>query len=193
MGDVRVPPTKAVFDLHLPRQDGKCQWCGKHVEDGAFNVHLRARWHEECLHDFKIIVWKDYARAQVWQRDRGICVECGKDASAHLGFRPGREECADGPCTSLIPIPGWHVEHTVPLWKVANMPPLQRLDYFRLGNLRTMCVECHERKTAQEHSERAHYNHLSGQKPKRAKRKMQSRGFNKSLSKGFDGRVRKRK
>lgn len=136
----RRPPVNAVFQQHLPRQRGKCRWCGLPIFGQKGDLLKNCLWHADCLHDFKIIAWPSYTRTMVSRRDRGICVDCGED----------HRLTGD-----------WEVEHNVPLWKVATIEPLERLNYFRLPALVTRCVACHRKKSAHEASERAHIKRLA--------------------------------
>lgn len=94
----------------------------------------RMKWHPACVADFKIIAWPAATRKAVRDRDLGVCCDCSGD------FRHWGE---------------WAVDHHIPLWKVATLPPEQRIEYFRLPNLVTRCKDCHARKTAAEAAERA--------------------------------------
>lgn len=65
------------------------------------------------------------------------------------------------------------------------------------SNWRVLCVDCHKAKTASDaavsaHINRIHEKHGFKEPKRRAKPKMQGRGFNKSLTKRFSGEVVKR-
>jgi hypothetical protein len=68
------------------------------------------------------------------------------------------------PWVSLIAISLWHVEHVVPLWKVEHLPAVDRIRYFMLSNLQTVCEPCHKHKSRKETAERHHYVRM-GEKP----------------------------
>lgn len=73
--------------------------------------------------------------------------------------------------TEVIWISLWHVEHRVPLWKVAHMPAVQRIAYFMLDAVETWCEVCHKFKTRKEAADRAKINERLREpdgKPKRA-------------------------
>jgi 5-methylcytosine-specific restriction endonuclease McrA len=190
---VRKPPVRAVLALHKQGVRGLCGWCG--------------------LAEMAIIEQPSRARDAVFARDRGVCADCSedwalacryepesrnRDGSPHIAslwFQKGsihgssfpfrRDD--EGPYlyVALRAVSLWHVDHKVPLFRVRHMPPLQRIEYFKLANLITRCAPCHERKSAKESAERAHFRALTtkAEKPKRRwpKRKLQSRGFQKRI------------
>lgn len=180
MESPRRPPVNEVFKLHLPRQPGKCDWCGQpHDERTPVRKQLKAR-HAECESDYLRIIRPELARAAVEERDHGICAQCGEDWSLMSRFAPefrhpdrspmcstnvegwGRKDELRIRFTPILVISLWHVDHKVPLWKVRHMPPVERLEYWRLPNLQTLCDPCHKRKTAAEAAERSHYDALAG-------------------------------
>lgn len=178
----RRPPTAEIFKEHLPKKTGKCSWCGE--------VCARGRvWHDECRLDFRIIINPQYARDLVFERDKGICKDCGCDASRPFWRAHTAITEAGYDWFILERITGWHVDHNVPLWKVAHMPPAKRIDYYRLWNLKTRCSGCHIRKTGKENPERHHHDDLAEPKQKKPSRKLRSRGFDKAKTRRFDGNV----
>lgn len=196
--EVRTPPYRAVFALHLPRAPGKCDWCGLPCEDrtpARKQVRLR---HYACDAELAVIQSPAQARWYVEKRDHGICIDCREDWSDRYRFAKGTNltwsvEAADQEdkragfyCASeVIWVSLWHVDHRVPLWKARDMPPVQRIEYFKLANLVTRCEPCHKVKTRREAAERAKFNDMAAnalvdEKPKRrwGSRPMgQSRGF----------------
>ena len=51
-----------------------CRWCGKRVEPP------RRSWcSQKCVEEYQIRSNPGFARARVWERDRGICALCGAD------------------------------------------------------------------------------------------------------------------
>jgi 5-methylcytosine-specific restriction endonuclease McrA len=164
----RAPPIKELMARFLPYAPGKCCWCGESItEKTPTGRDSKASWHPACLEDFRIISWPNSAREAVRKRDfdyeRGIlpCSRCGNDCQAPLGQRLG----AGG---RMVEIAGWHVDHRVPLWKVEQMPALERIEYYRLGNLVVLCFSCHTIKSAEEAAERAHFKRLRKPKEKGA-------------------------
>lgn len=185
MNDVRKPPIGAVIKLHKQGVRGLCGWCGETVTETTEVRGWPKFWHDACALEMAIITQPDRARLAVFDRDRGICSDCGEDWSQMSIFRPaypvaprdlgdfidsGRYSqgrtlgtwCLVStwgglPVVELVSISLWHADHKVPLWKVQHLPPLQRLEYFKLANLVTRCERCHTFKTKKEAAERAKF------------------------------------
>lgn len=184
--DVRKPPTRAVRAQHQQGRRGLCGWCGLAVTETTPVRGWPLFWHGACSEEMAIIERPDRARDAVFRRDQGICCDCGEDWSERNSFQPAYKARIDtGIETSIweggdryiaiynpiIWISLWNVDHKVPLWKVAHMPDLQRIEYFKLANLITRCVRCHERKTSKEAADRSKFNAQGkppAEKPKRA-------------------------
>lgn len=182
--EVRTPPVRAIFASHLPRAPGKCDWCGLPCEDRTpARKQLRLR-HYACDAELDVIQRPAQARWYVEKRDHGICVDCGEDWSDRYRFAKGTGVIICGPweCpdpaqyrseraagfwgyTEVIWVSLWHVDHRVPLWKVRDMPPLQRIEYFKLANLVTRCEPCHKVKTRREAAERSKFNDMATDAP----------------------------
>lgn len=209
---VRKPPVDAQFALHLPKVRGKCQWCGKPVDDDG-----RIYWHFDCHVEFSIIIFPDAARRAVEKRDHGICVDCGEDWSERYVLRSSGTRVTISPdqgfdwsdedaraqhheerragfwlYSELVWVSLWHVDHKTPLWKVRHMLLLRRLEFFKLANLITRCHRCHAFKTKKESADRAKFNAQGKDKPDRPpkpKHQMQSRGFSK-VKRPFPKRIK---
>lgn len=73
MGETKRIPERAGFR----RPDGKCRWCGVALPN--------KRWtfcSDECVHQHKLRTQPTYQADHVFQRDRGICCQCGLDTEA---------------------------------------------------------------------------------------------------------------
>jgi 5-methylcytosine-specific restriction endonuclease McrA len=204
--DVRKPPIGAVLRQHKQGVRGLCGWCGLSVEEKTEVRGWFKFWHAACQFEMGIIENPANARDAVFNRDKGVCCDCGEDFSERYAFRAGgiirmwgewdnerenrsryaAERQADFHIyTEVVWISLWHVDHKTPLWKVRHLPDLERLEFFKLANLITRCHRCHERKTSEEAAERAKFNRLATPKSEKPKRiwpkgkKLQSRGFEK--------------
>jgi 5-methylcytosine-specific restriction endonuclease McrA len=104
-------------------QGGECKFCGEPVlkEDGTPNRRLR--WHRACSRVWRFANDRFYARQVVRARDKGLCVECGK-------------QCAEDE---------WEADHDKPLILAEG-----DLAFFLPGNVVTRCIPCHRRKSAAE-------------------------------------------
>lgn len=190
----RRPPVSEIHRLHLPRQAGKCDWCGLPQEERTpVRKQLKLR-HSVCDTELNIVQNPAAARAALWVRDSGVCAGCGGDFAFAHHYVPERKR-PDGTAgtsfafnndrtghwfaddsavlgrganavlgvlfTPVRSISMWHVDHKVPLWKVAHMPAIERVAFFKLPNLQTLCDQCHERKSAKETAERHHFDRLA--------------------------------
>lgn len=181
--EVRRPPTAAVFASHAPRKLGKCDWCGLPHDDRTPARNQLKRRHNACHAEYMQIVSTAVMREAVFARDKGICSGCGEDWSGQYIIRPAAardrfpggdlfigqvglspEEYRAGriggfyTACSIISISRWHADHRTPLWKSVHLPSLQRIEYFKLAAIVTLCDECHEVKTTKEAAERAKWN-----------------------------------
>lgn len=127
MSDHRIPPKPKYFDTVPP---GTCRWCNKKIGPTPKGNPSRSRWHPKCVKEYKLIHWPSETRKAVWRRDKGVCAKCGKQCS-----RKGNS---------------WHMDHIVPLVESKG-----KLKYWKLGNLQTLCVDCHKQKTINEATQRA--------------------------------------
>ena len=85
-------------------------------------------------------------------------------------------------CTASLEASGAIGEHTVQVW-LGNEDKPDRL----------LCVPCAKIKTARDARERARCKRLAKGGKTRRGPKIQSRGFDKTLTRGLDGKVRERK
>ena len=125
----------------------RCRWCG--VETPP---HRRTWCSEACVEEFKIRAWPHHARLRVWERDHGICAECGFDGDqlrrlkiAHLDTdrhwqqldraKSTLRERGYDPARAL-----WEADHILPVVEGGGA--------CGLDNLRTLCQLCHARATA---------------------------------------------
>lgn len=88
-------------------------------------------------------------------------------------------------------------DHKITLVKRDPNKPYTRLEEYQ-GQWAICADPCHKLKTKQDSKDHAHIARLEREqqglpKRKRKSRKIQSPGFSKTLSQGFDGKVRKRK
>jgi 5-methylcytosine-specific restriction endonuclease McrA len=123
----RKPPKPIFYDNFSP---GQCRYCGEAILDAKGKLRIRANWHAGCLEAYKTIYWPAHTRKAVWKRDHGQCAHCPTKADSIRG--------------------NWHVDHIKPLIEAKG-----DLDYWRMENLATLCVECHTIKTSAEATARA--------------------------------------
>lgn len=137
----------------LERQKGQCTWCGSQVPPG------RRTW---CGHDCwaayrAIYDWQCIVRA-VYERDEGRCVLCGCDFG-WLERILNRLACGDYAARMhwaayMIRL-GWDDVWKQQLWETDHIIAWVEGGSDRQENLRTLCVPCHKRVTAELAARRA--------------------------------------
>ena len=62
----------------IHKRKDSCRWCSNVItkEDGTINE--RKTWHEDCATEYLLIYSSGEQRAQLWNRDKGVCNHCGK-------------------------------------------------------------------------------------------------------------------
>lgn len=174
MNEIRSAPVAAVFALHPQDKRGSCRWCGKPTRERTPSQNQLRWWHSECEAEYLCCVRPDQARWQVWQRDKGICFDCGAPPETVTRQRSVNKE-TQWEHVEDFSVELWHVDHHIPLWKVRHLHPLQRIEYFKLANLITRCERCHARKSAKESAERAHFKRISKKEKPKVKSRWSSR------------------
>ena len=123
----RIPPKPEYFDSVPP---GTCRWCNELTGLTPKGKVKTSRWHSHCLQEYKLLFWPAETRKAVWNRDGGICAICTKQCNKKGGH--------------------WHVDHQMPLIEAKG-----NISFWKMGNLQTLCVNCHKQKTSQEATSRA--------------------------------------
>lgn len=139
---------RQVVILYSDAPRGQCRWCGQPITKPDETVDRRRRWHAECLEVYQLS-WPAYARGKLWRRDQGVCAECGTQCR-HAGDMPYKGfvntygQQIGKPAEDQRP--GWHVDHIVELIDGGT---------HTLDNMQTLCIPCHNLKTADHAGERA--------------------------------------
>ncbi len=187
-----------------PYRPGWCQWCDLEIvprlkKDGTPHK-IQSSMHRGCASEYWMAQNASKFRPLLIARDGERCVDCGAAPYAWGPQNPpsivwrgwtrlGAAQYCEVKWRSLL-----EVDHEIPLWKVAHLPPAKRREYFKPGNLKLRCPTDHKLKSAKEAAERAHHKRLVEPK-KRKGRKLQGRGFgpsrpfDKTLRRRFDRRV----
>ena len=139
----------------IDRPEGTCIWCGEGDLDKMKNgkVHPHRLWHEKCKGRYYFLTSQSVARWYIEKRDKGICAGCGKDCSAVWEINPNQKYRSD--THTLVSDSCWEMDHIKPLWKSTGLTDEERLKFFEMENLQTICIPCHRKKSAQEAAERA--------------------------------------
>jgi 5-methylcytosine-specific restriction protein A len=119
-----------------------CRWCSLEVPPGR-----RTFCSEFCVNEWRLRSNPGYLREQVLARDRGVCAQCGLDCVAEWrilkrlrgprrilrwaewGLKPAQR-------SSL-----WDADHILPVAEGGGECDL--------SNIRTLCLRCHRRSTAE--------------------------------------------
>jgi len=135
------------------------------AQKGEDGYHHAREWHPACKKEFLTISYASSARWYVYDRDKGVCAKCGENTNLtkYDEPRPKREEFSEYKDYSeayqvwlkLIYAAAWHLDHIKPLWSSAGLPDDERLPFFQLTNMQTLCPPCHAVKTKREAAERA--------------------------------------
>jgi 5-methylcytosine-specific restriction enzyme A len=119
---------------------GICRRCGQEVPP-----RRRTFCSDECVHEWRLRTDPGYLREQVLQRDHGVCAICGLDAlEFYRRFRllPSRKRSALRRSLDMPPHREnfWDADHVVPVVEGGGE--------CGIGNLRTLCLWCHQAETA---------------------------------------------
>ncbi len=182
-------------------EPGHCRLCGVAILRKDGQPARNRRWCDSHQLEAKVIGQPIRARAAVFQRDRGICRDCGLDCTSYetpllnmLGdpiwpeqnyrVQINRERALEWCDRALkasnmvaiwpIDLGDWHVDHARALHTVDRDDP-DAWKYWTLENLRTRCPECHKAKTAQEAKDRGKVRRLNGQTKRKPKQKIPQR------------------
>lgn len=116
-------------------------------------------------------------RQQARKRSLGYC-ECGLVC--------GKTYIGDGPS---------HADHIKPIWLWDLTDPEQLKQCKSLANCQIVCVKCHSLKTGKEAGVRAKTDRIRRKHnglPQQKKRKLQSKGFDKTMRKRMNGKVERK-
>jgi 5-methylcytosine-specific restriction protein A len=119
-----------------PNGRGLCRWCSLEVPRGRFTFCSQC-----CVHEWKLRTQPAYIREKVFERDRGICADCGIDtvaAARKLRFSRGATR------TSLLAHWGLRTRSRKSLWDAHHIVPvIEGGGECDLSNIRTLCLRCH--------------------------------------------------
>lgn len=139
-----------VLRNYLERRSGECTWCGKAVAPG------RRRWcSNECQQAAMLRCDVATITSYVWNRDKGVCANCGVDTKAiQKRLSRIRERCLAGKkrphsfkrwlrlkarYTGSSGTHYWEADHIVPVVEGGGCQGPE--------NYRTLCIACHKAET----------------------------------------------
>ncbi len=127
---------------HGPNGRNLCRWCNLEVPQGRLT--FCSEW---CVNEWRLRTDPGYLRDQVFERDRGICAQCGVDTVAEwkrlrrLDRRRRRLALAAWGLRRMSRLSLWDADHIVPVVEGGGECDL--------SNIRTLCLKCHRAATAE--------------------------------------------
>jgi 5-methylcytosine-specific restriction enzyme A len=121
----------------VKRKRVPCRWCGGEVPKRRLTFCSA-----DCVHQWKLRTDAGYLRAQVFDRDRGVCALCTLDTEAlrrdkrKLDYTARRQFEKDWGGRRHL----WDADHLVPVVEGGGECDL--------SNMRTLCLKCHREQTA---------------------------------------------
>jgi hypothetical protein len=118
-----------------------CRWCRTEVPKGR-----RTFCGDVCVHEWKLRTNPGYLREHVFNRDQGVCAQCGVDTKKVRGDMRKLDYAArrqmlrkwglkDGSRKTL-----WDADHIIPVAEGGGQCDL--------SNMRPLCLLCHREATA---------------------------------------------
>src|ERR1700722_13073046 len=120
-----------------------CRWCDLEI----LAKRRRTFCSDFCVHQWKLRTDPGYLRDQVFARDRGICKACGTDAKAAFA---DLKRARGTHRIKLLERWGLKRVSRKSLWDADHILPVaEGGGECDLDNLRTLCLRCHRKVTAQ--------------------------------------------
>ncbi len=137
------------------RKKGECTWCGEPVGKG------RSKWcSQKCVNTFRELHDWSHVRSHVFDRDQGICQQCGTDCDRISRLAALVRRGIDGwesfrHMEAFYRSLGFHRLYGIDLWQADHIVPRVQGGGDELTNLQTLCVPCHKGVTATQAADRA--------------------------------------
>jgi 5-methylcytosine-specific restriction protein A len=118
-----------------------CRWCKNEVVKGR-----RTFCSDSCVHEWKLRTNPGYLRERVFERDKGVCAQCGvntvtvRQDMRKLDFAARRKLLKDWGLREGSRKSMWDADHTVPVAEGGGQCDL--------SNMRTLCLRCHRAATS---------------------------------------------
>lgn len=117
-----------------------CRWCNLEVPAGRLT--FCSEW---CVEEWKLRSNPGHLRERVFERDRGICAQCGIDCIAelrHVKKLRGRARTKA--------MAAWGMRGRKTLWDADHIVAVaEGGGECDLSNMRTLCLKCHRARTAE--------------------------------------------
>jgi 5-methylcytosine-specific restriction enzyme A len=131
-----------------PNGRNLCRYCSLEVPKGRST--FCSEW---CVNEWRLRTDPGYLREQVFARDKGVCALCGVDTQAawnHIRKLPWarrRLALAEWGLRGKTRSSLWDADHIVPVVEGGGECDLD--------NIRTLCLKCHRKQTAELRARRA--------------------------------------
>jgi 5-methylcytosine-specific restriction endonuclease McrA len=128
-----------------------CRYCNQEVPKGR-----RSFCSDECIHQHKILTNPGYVRDLIYERDKGICSDCGLDTDK------AKKRIYDALKSETIHFSvmkdSWYFHkwlgipaNRTSIWDADHIKPVaQGGGGCGLDNYQTLCIWCHKKKTKQQ-------------------------------------------
>lgn len=151
----------------LPGERPICRLCSEPCPGRRYN------WcSDECFDAYSLATDSAVLRRWTFERDKGICAECGLDCMALrktaecMSERYGSLEWAKARTAAMratLRDNGFEADgFRCSLWDADHIEPLAEGGSWELSNVQTLCTPCHKRKTAAQAGRRAKQGRLIG-------------------------------
>lgn len=141
-----------------------CRLCERSIPKGRYS------WcGDECVEAYYLTVSSSYLRARTYERDKGICAECGLDTVVlyrrvnKMELPQRKEACLvlaeNGFNTGSYNWPG-----VGSLWDADHIESLDEGGSWEMLNVQTLCHFCHKKKTAEQAGRKGKQRRLIGKK-----------------------------
>jgi 5-methylcytosine-specific restriction endonuclease McrA len=137
----------------MPNGKRPCRGCGGEVPKG------RLTWCGDSCKERHYMALSTYARRKVFERDRGICAECGCDTEFMARIRWILKRRDDAEAMWLVKAAwgikrdrSWSVWEAPNGWEADHIVPLAENGTHDLSNYRTLCIPCHKSATRALHA-----------------------------------------
>lgn len=145
-----------------PMPKAKCRLC-----DEPLPSRRRAWCSDDCLDAYFMVISSSHVRAKVFERDRGVCTECGLDTGGlenRIRRLPREAQRAAHHMLGTLGFDTASDWRILSLWCADHIEPLAEGGGYGLDNVQTLCTPCHKEKTAEQAGRKAKQRKLIGKK-----------------------------
>lgn len=147
----RMPPKPPVLcrlcDEPIPK--GRYCWCG-----------------DECVDAYYLVTSSSHVRSRVFQRDHGVCADCGLDCHAIETRLRAMQPASRQEAKRVLGENGFNLGYysVGTLWEADHFQARDEGGSWELSNVQTLCQPCHKEKTAEQAARRGKQQRLLGKK-----------------------------